>query len=120
RVTNPSAKNGDLEPSAGGATLRLMGGLLPSPQASCVPIADVPPPSDIVIPPEFSQTNRPADWPADYPGPHAGVVISERFLAYALANAHNSGFLCLGITTDAVEQLNSGLFSLLVPSIGTL
>lgn len=119
-ANNPSAKNGDLQPAAGGATLRMMGGLLPSPQASCVPIANVTPPSDIVIPTEFSQTNRPADWPADYPGPHAGLLISERFLSYALANAHNSGFLCLGITTDAVDQLNSGLFSLLVPSLNTL
>src|SRR5690606_36813483 len=34
--------------------------------------------------------------------------------------AYNSGFLCLGITTDSVSQLSSGLFSLLVPSINTL
>lgn len=113
-------RNGDLEAANGGATLRLMGGAIPSPQSSCVPMSDMPLPKGITIPKAFSETNQPANWPADYPGPHAGLVVSERFFGYALASAYNSGLLCLGTTTDTVDMLHTGLFSILVPSIGTL
>lgn len=119
RADDPQFTYGDLDPANGGITLSMLGGALPAPQSGCVPIANLQLPTGIAVPDELTG-NTATDWPSDMPGPHAGVALSERFANFALGSAYNSGLLCLGVTTDSVPQLSSGLFGLLVPSINTL
>jgi MYXO-CTERM domain-containing protein len=100
-----------------GISLVMRGGLLPQPKTDCVEIVRRAPPQGIVVPPELSQ-NSLAPWTGS--GPHLGVGIAGRFLDHALLGAYNSGALCLGVSTEQVDQLNSGYLSLLLPSVKTL
>ncbi|MEM9693879.1 MAG: hypothetical protein AAGA56_15130, partial [Myxococcota bacterium] len=71
-------------------------------------------PTDLPIPDELLQ-NTIAGWPDDVPAPHFGIGLSERFTNYLLAQAYNSGALCLGVTADALGEgvpLTSSLFGL--------
>lgn len=106
---------GDLNPFGGGATLGLYGGAEPTPLSKCVKLSDMALPTGIPIPAELIDDAVP-NWPAGVPGPHLGVAISERFANYALNGAYNSGLLCIGISTESVPQLTSGVLGLLVPS----
>jgi hypothetical protein len=49
--------------------------------------------------------------------PDLGVAIDGQFLNYAFGSLYNSGVLCLGITTDSYQELNTGLVSFLIPSM---
>lgn len=98
-----------------GLTLPFRGGVLPAPPSKCVPQAVVPLPTGVPVPAELAPTA------ADPAGtPHVSMALSGRFLDYALANAYNSGALCLGVSTEQVAQLETGLLSLLIPSLETL
>ena len=99
-----------------GMTLGFIGGALPQPQSACVPKAVLTPPTGIPTP-KLLEGDIVPNWPAGTPGPDADVAIAGRFLNYALGNVYNSGLLCLGITTAQFAQLNSGLVSVLIPSI---
>jgi MYXO-CTERM domain-containing protein len=103
-----------------GMTLAFLGGTLPQPQSACVPHVDNPTPTGIPIPDEMVKDTQ-APWPATDPtGPHLGIALAGRFLNHALGSAYNSGVLCLGISTEQVAQLNSGLLSALIPSLKKL
>jgi hypothetical protein len=102
-----------------GVTLGFLGGALPQPQSACVPKALVDIPTDIPTP-QLLEGDTVPNWPAGTPGPHADVAIAGRFLNYALGNVYNSGLLCLGVTTEQIAQINSGLVSVLIPSIKKL
>ncbi len=102
--------------SANGLTLALMGGALPNPQSGCVPIFDNKIPTGIPIPDEL-EDNTVAPWPQNDNGPHLGIALAGRYLNYTLGSVYNSGALCLGISTDQFSQLQSGLLSVLIPSI---
>ncbi|WP_433936827.1 hypothetical protein AB3662_19385 [Sorangium cellulosum] len=106
---------GDLNPVGNGLTLGLYGGAEPLPISKCVSLSDIPLPAGIPIPDELV-ANTVSGWPADLPGPHIGLAISERFANYALNGLYNSGFLCLGISTETVPLLNSGTLGLLASS----
>ncbi|WP_437664278.1 hypothetical protein [Sorangium sp. So ce1182] len=106
---------GDLNPVGNGLTLGLYGGAEPLPISKCVPLADMALPTGIPIPDELV-ANTVSGWPADLPGPHLGLAISERFANYALNGLYNSGLLCLGISTETVPLLNSGTLGLLAAS----
>ncbi|XXY49493.1 hypothetical protein WME91_56770 [Sorangium sp. So ce269] len=106
---------GDLNPVGNGLTLGLYGGAEPLPTSKCVPLSDMALPAGIPIPDELV-ANTVSDWPADLPGPHLGLAISERFANYALNGLYNSGLLCLGISTETVPLLNSGTLGLLAAS----
>jgi hypothetical protein len=108
---------GDLNPVANGATLGMFGGALPVPVSECVPKATLTLPTGIPIPDEL-MGNTIAGWSGE--GPHMGIALSERFSNYALGAAYNSGVLCIGVGTEQVAQLSTGLFSLLVFSIKSL
>lgn len=98
-----------------GLTLSMHGGVLPNPTSSCVPQAKVERPTNVPVPDELAPTR------AEGPGtPHVGIALSGRFLDYALTSVYNSGLLCLGVSTEQVAQIQSGLLSLLVPSLKTL
>lgn len=105
---------GDLNPVGNGATLGIMGGALPDPIASCVNAVQVDVPTGIPMPDEML-ANTVEGWTGA--GPHVGLALSERYLNYALASSYNAGLFCIGLSTEQVAQLSSGLFGLLVPSI---
>ncbi len=102
-----------------GISLKMLGGALPAPQSLCVTQVRTPPPQDIPLPKEL-EGDVITPWPAATPGPHLGFAIAGRFLDHFALAAYNSGVLCLGISTDQVEQLSSGYLSIIVPSIKTL
>ena len=103
-----------------GVTLGLLGAMLPSPQSLCVPQAANPVPTGIRIPQAMEQ-NTESPWPASDPnGPDLGIALAGRYLNYVFGSLYNSGTLCLGVTTDSYQQLNTGLLSLLAPSMKDL
>ncbi len=106
--------------STNGLTLGLIGGGLPNPQSSCVPLYDNKIPTGIPIPDEM-QGNTVSPWPSTDPtGPDLGIALSGRYLNFMFGSVYNSGALCLGISTDQFSQLQSGLLSVLIPSIKRL
>ena len=98
-----------------GLTLGLLGGVIPQPPSKCVPQATLTPPTGIPLPDVFAPT-------AADPGtaPHVGIGLAGRFLDYALGNVYNSGLLCLGISSEQIDLLRTGLVSLIIPSLKTL
>ena len=110
---------GDLDPVANGMTLSLVGGALPKPQSTCVPSFDNVIPTGVPVPDEMIG-NTLAPWPSGDPGPDVGVALAGRYLDYMFGGLYNSGTLCLGITTDQFSQLQTGLLSVLIPSIKNL
>jgi len=122
---HPNAAWGDLDPGTitngvgDGFTLGMYGGAEPNPLSKCVKMSDLALPTGIPIPPELFANTVP-DWPAGTPGPHLGLAISERFANYAMNGLYNSGLLCIGITTENIAQIDSGVLSLLAQSLATL
>ncbi|MGO9708834.1 MAG: hypothetical protein ACLQBL_08225 [Polyangiaceae bacterium] len=118
------AANGNMIPAPGtspavnGMTLGMLGGALPTPQSLCVPMAANPAPTGLVIPNQML-TDSVTGYGSDA-GPDIGVAIDGQFLNYFFGSAYNSGLLCLGVTTEKYQQLNTGLVSFLIPSIKTL
>lgn len=51
---------------------------------------------------------------------HLGIGVSEDYLNYAGYGMFDSGMLCLGIGTRLSQQLSTGLFSALVPTLRQL
>jgi hypothetical protein len=124
------AANGNMNPAPGmaegtnghttnGMTLGFLGGALPQPQTSCVPMAQNPIPTNIPVP-MLMQQDTITPWPMGDNGPDLGVALAGRFLDFALVSVYNSGLLCLGVSTEQEQVLNSGLLSLLIPSINKL
>jgi MYXO-CTERM domain-containing protein len=115
------AAGGDMNPAPGtgaaqnGMTLGMLGGAIPQPVSACVPQAPNPLPTGIQLPEVFTANEIP-DWKGTSP-PHLGIGLAERYLNHAAAGAFNSGLFCIGISSEQVNQLNAGLFSLLLPSI---
>jgi hypothetical protein len=112
---------GDLDPIASGATLGLYGGAEPRPVSDCVPLSELPLPTGIPVPTAMTG-NTVSGWPADFPGPHLGFALSERFVNFALAQAYDSGALCLGVGGEGMSALNSNLLAvgLKAPSMSEL
>ena len=102
-----------------GITLGLLGGALPDPPSSCVSPAPNPLPQGIPIPDELT-TDTVTPWPTGDSGPDFGLALAGRFLNYVATSAYNSGALCLGASTDAVQELNTGLVSAILPSVKDL
>ncbi|HVK66093.1 MAG TPA: hypothetical protein VM694_16535 [Polyangium sp.] len=119
RTDNSGYAWGDLDPIAGGATLGMYGGAEPTPISQCVKFSEMPLPTGIPVPDELLG-NAVSNWPAGLDGPHVGIALSERFANYALNGMYNSGFLCLGISTETVPQLASGTLALLANSLRDL
>ena len=124
------AANGDMDPAPGaaavnghttnGVTLGMFGGALPSPKTDCVPIAENPVPAGIPIPAEL-KGDVITPWPVmGETGPHLGIALAGRFLNFSMVSVYNSGLLCLGVSTEQFQTLNSGLLSLLISSINKL
>jgi hypothetical protein len=110
---------GDLNPIDGGMTLSMVGGSLPKPQTSCVPAFTNTIPTGVPVPDEM-MGNALTPWPAGDNGPDLGIALAGRFLDYLFGGLYNAGTLCLGISTETFSQLQSGLLSVLIPSIKDL
>ncbi len=110
---------GDLNPIDGGMSLSMVGGSLPKPQTSCVPAFNNVVPVGVPVPDEMLG-NALTPWPVGDNGPDFGVALAGRFLDYLFGGLYNAGTLCLGISTDDFSQLQSGLLSVLIPSIKDL
>jgi hypothetical protein len=102
-----------------GLTLGMLGGALANPQSTCVPVAPNAIPQGIPIPDELT-TDGVQPWPAGDTGPDIGLAIANRFLNYAATSAYNSGALCLGISTESVPLLSTGIVSAIIPSMKDL
>jgi hypothetical protein len=118
---NPDAlAAADNTPYAGhtpnGLTLTMVSGTKPNPATRCAPLANMPIPRNIPVPSAL-KANEPPNWPATAEKPHVGIGISKRYLDHTFATLHDSGLLCLGVTTDTVAQLQTGLLSVLVGSL---
>jgi hypothetical protein len=115
------ASGGNMDPAPGtgaatnGVTLGMLGGGEPVQQSLCVPKANVALPSDLALPDVFKANDVP-DWTAPVK-PHLGIGLSQAYLNHAAGAAYNSGAFCIGISSEQINQLNAGLFSLLLPSI---
>jgi hypothetical protein len=118
-----------------GITLGMLGGGLAAPQSDCVPPAPNPAPKGLVIPDQMFTDNvtgyggvtdagasdaGDAGAEAGPTGPDLGVAVDGQFLNYFLGSAYNSGLLCLGVSTEKFQQLNTGLVSFLIPTMKTL
>ncbi|MBN8613337.1 MAG: hypothetical protein J0L92_22275 [Deltaproteobacteria bacterium] len=51
---------------------------------------------------------------------HLGIGVAEDYLNYAGYGMYDSGMLCLGVGTRLSQQLSTGLFSVLVPTLRSL
>lgn len=102
-----------------GMTLGFLGGMLPQPQSTCVPVVDNPIPQNIPVPDELTRDGI-SPWPQGDPGPDVDLALAGRYLNYAATAAYNSGVLCLGVSTEQFQALNSGLLSVIIPSLQDL
>lgn len=115
------ASGGDMIPAPGtgptvnGVTLGMLGGAQPVEMSACVPRVDNPMPMGLQLPDVFSANDVP-DWKGPTPA-HLGFGLAEKYLNHAAIGAYNSGAFCIGISSEQINQLNAGLFSLLLPSI---
>lgn len=101
-----------------GISLSMLGGALPFPQSKCVTEVFSAVPQGIPVPNELKgDVITPWSLPT---GPHVGFALAGRFLDHAAVAAYNSGVLCLGISTEQVDQLSTGYLSILTPSIKLL
>ncbi len=101
-----------------GISLTMLGGALPQPQSKCVTEVFSAVPQGIPVPNELKgDVIMPWSLPT---GPHVGFALAGRFLDHAAVAAYNSGVLCLGISTEQVDQLSTGYLSILAPSIKLL
>jgi hypothetical protein len=83
--------------------------------APCVPPQPAPP-MVAITPPNFDKEVDPMK-AATY---HAGIGISSQFLNLTFHQAHQSGALCIQMSSATVGLLNTGLFKTFLPSLGSL
>ena len=82
----------------------------------CVPAIDPPPIPTI---PRVN-TFRANSIPGLATDPHVSIGLSESFLNHAGYGMYDGGLLCIGAGTPLSQQLSTGLFSLLIPSLNRL
>lgn len=102
-----------------GVTLSMVGGVLPAPESKCVVPAILDVPQGIPTPTELTRDQL-AGYGDGTRAPDVGLGLSQRFLNYSLKSAYNSGLLCLGVSSEQVTLLQSGLLSVLVASLPQL
>lgn len=116
-ATDPSPPYAGHTPN--GLTLSLLGGMLPNPTSSCVPMVQNAIPMGIPVPDELTRDTV-TPWPSGDPGPDISLAIAQRYLTYDATAAYNSGVLCLGVSTAQFQALNSGYVSAVIPSLKDL
>ena len=99
---------------------------LDSEPAACVPAMPAPdlaaaglPPSprgNFTLPPAGAFRGQ----PGDDPNSDVAIGVSQTFLDMAGHHLVTSGALCLALGTETIEQINLGVISVVVPSLGTV
>ena len=118
------AAGGDAESVNNGVSLFFYGGFLGTSRDfsvtpahnPCVPAIDPPPIPTI---PRVN-TFRANSIPGLATDPHVSIGLSESFLNHAGYGMYDGGLLCIGAGTPLSQQLSTGLFSLLIPSLNRL
>lgn len=118
------ASGGDGEAVNNGMSLFFYGGFLGTsrdfqtvyPHNPCVP--RIEPPALPTIP--RIETFRGNTVAGLAEAPHVGIGLSESFLNHAGYGAFDAGLLCIGAGTPLSQQLSTGLFSLLIPSLNRI
>jgi hypothetical protein len=82
----------------------------------CVPMMDQVPVPPIARVPSFQGNVIPGTSTST----HLGIGVAEDYLNYAGYGMYDSGMLCLGVGTRLSQQLSTGLFSVLVPTLRAL
>ena len=82
----------------------------------CVPVVEPPPIPTIPRVATF-RGNSAVGLAED---PHVGIGLAESFLDHAGYGMFDAGLLCIGAGTNLAQELSTGLFSLLVPSLARL
>ncbi|MBX7195330.1 MAG: hypothetical protein K1X94_24960 [Sandaracinaceae bacterium] len=82
----------------------------------CVPMLEQPPVPPIARVPSFQGNVIPGTSTST----HLGIGVAEDYLNYAGYGMFDSGMLCLGVGTRLSQQLSTGLFSALVPTLRAL
>lgn len=105
-----------------GVSVGALGGFHAAQHNSCVPDcekagASCSPPAKAAISRSavFRGNTRP-----DGKAFHVGIGVHRQALDQAAYGMYSSGGLCIDVSTQLADQLNSGLFSLLVPSLNAL
>lgn len=118
------AAGGDGEAVTDGMTLNMLGGFMSMDRTfmtspghnPCVPILSQPALPTIAPAAAFRGNLIPTTQTPF----HLGIGIAEDYLDYAGYGMFDSGMLCIGVGNRTVSQLSTGLFSILVPSLGSL
>ena len=118
------ASGGDGESVNDGVSLFMYGGFIgttPDFQTTpahnpCVPAIDPPPLPTI---PRVA-TFRGNSAPGLATPPHLGIGLAESYLDHAGYGMYDAGLLCIGAGTNLAQELSTGLFSLVVQSLGRL
>ncbi|MBI3184478.1 MAG: hypothetical protein HYZ28_20270 [Myxococcales bacterium] len=95
-----------------GTTVAARGGALELSVAECV--------KPLPAPPIVGVPAAPLDADAPDGGYDVGMALSRQYLDHTFHRAHQAGAMCVSLTTAEVAQLNSGLFKVLLPSLGKL
>lgn len=103
----------DAEVSAQGMTLNVFGVAQSLGHNSCVPRRVEPPVAEI---PQWAAL-RQNEAPGSARVSDLAVGLSETFLNHALFQLWDAGTFCLGVTSSLSQQLTSGTFSVIVPSL---
>jgi hypothetical protein len=103
----------DAEVTAQGMTLNVFGVAQSLGHNSCVPRLMEPPVAEI---PQWAAL-RQNEAPGGARVSDLAVGLSETFLNHALFQLWDAGTFCLGVTSSLSQQLTSGTFSVIVPSL---
>jgi hypothetical protein len=103
----------DAEVTAQGMTLNVFGVAQSLGHNSCVPRRVEPPVAEI---PQWAAL-RQNEAPGSARVSDLAVGLSETFLNHALFQLWDAGTFCLGVTSSLSQQLTSGTFSVIVPSL---
>lgn len=100
-----------------GITLGLRSGYQPDAIRRCVPVDPTARPDFNAIPlsPAIVGNTRPDDSPF-----MIGVGYHKKAIQHALWSVWSSGATCLGLDSEGIEQVNSGIFLALFPSLGDI
>lgn len=117
----PSSSLLDMSVAAGGSAsvdtglnLSTRAGLKAVSVADCVPALPAPL-AESVLAPQFDSVTS-----TKISGYHLGIGISKPFLNMAMYEAHQSGAVCISLSSATVGVLNTGLFKTFLPSLGRL
>lgn len=103
----------DAEVTPQGMTLNVFGVAQSRGHSSCVPRLVEPAVADI---PEWAALRR-NEAPGGARVSDLAVGLSEAYLNHALFQLWDAGTFCLGVTSSLSQQLTSGTFSVIVPSL---